>query len=232
MPSFFEKLPIDAELPDGGPIYWETNLNEWIVEPYNALSAIPFIAIALYWLIKVRGQYSRFWFVSIASLFLLVGGVGGTVFHAFRTYPIFLMMDYMPIFLLTYAASIYFLFQILPKQWMVFVVLPLFLAIQWMNYQLIENRAIAINISYVLLAAFVLIPTGVYLKRTIFRHGQYVVLALISFLLAISFRYLDHFGLTPIGTHFLWHLFGAITCHLMFYYMYWVTRLPAYVPPE
>ena len=55
MPSFFDKLPIDAELPDGGPIYWETNLNEWIVEPYNALSAIPFIAIALYWLIKVRG---------------------------------------------------------------------------------------------------------------------------------------------------------------------------------
>jgi len=211
------------ELADGGPIYTETDLTHWIVEPYNALSAVPFIFLALYWLIRLRGQYGEFRFLTFASFFLLVGGIGGTIYHAFRAYEAFLLMDYLPIILLCYAASVFFAAKLVKQKWLL---IPIYLgafALQGLNGQFLPPH-IAVNTSYIMMALFILLPIFLFLRSKQFKHGHYVLFALFSFSAAIFFRYIDQYALVTIGTHFLWHIFGAIACQFMFLFLYWSNR--------
>jgi hypothetical protein len=59
---------------DGGPIYFETNPEHYIAEPWNGASALIFIFIALYWGFKIRGKFRSHPFLAIAVPILLIGG--------------------------------------------------------------------------------------------------------------------------------------------------------------
>jgi hypothetical protein len=61
---------------------------------------------------------------------------------------------------------------------------------------------------------------AVVLVRTRFRHGAWVVAGLVSFVIAWFFRLLDwQLGVyLPMGSHWLWHTFGAITTALVIEY--------------
>src|SRR5262249_1785758 len=74
-------------LADGGPKSRETDLSRdrWIVEPWNAATASLFILISLFWAWKLRGRYRQFLFLSLCLLILGVGGIGGTLYHGFRS---------------------------------------------------------------------------------------------------------------------------------------------------
>jgi hemolysin III len=213
----------NLQLPDGGPIYTETDLSHVIVEPFNALSAIPFILIALYWLGRLRGSYRDYSFLFFASSLLLIGGVGGTIYHAFRLHSFFLMMDYLPIVLLCYAASVYFASKLVKRKWHLIPIYLSAFALQGLNSALF-SPAIAVNTGYITMALVILLPTILYLRSRKFKHGHYVLFALFSFITAIFFRFVDHYGWIESGTHFLWHVFGAIACQFMFLFLYWTNE--------
>ena len=206
-------------LPDGGPVYAETNLAHKVVEPWNALSAFLFVLIVVYWAFRLKGKYRQHKFLAFVIPLLAIGGIGGTIYHAFRYSEIFLLMDWVPILMICLSAGFYFLMKSLGS-WKpaVLVTLGVFL-LERLVFVVFAPR-IAVNASYILLAAFVLLPTWLMLHKKRYFQGKYVGFALLAFVAAIFFRIADRWEWLPMGTHFLWHTFGALACTMMLQYMY------------
>jgi hypothetical protein len=212
-------------LPDGGPIYAETDLSSFIVEPWNTVSAIFFIFIVIYWAYRLKNSKKRNSFLHYSTPILGIGGVGGTLYHAFRSSHYFLIMDYMPILLLCISAGLYFTFKAFPKKRYIALALFIFVAAQYLAFHYLP-AGLSTNVSYALLALSILIPTFSWMLKTQFRYYYYVLFALLSFAAALSCRVLDFHEnhVLPMGTHWLWHSFGALACHLMFLYQFSVNE--------
>lgn len=99
--------------PDGGSLYTETNLQHLFPEPLNALTSCFFLAIAVYWTFKLWNDHKSHPFLTYCLILLYIGGIGGTTYHAFRKWPPFIMMDWLPIMLLCVSAGVYFLAHLL-----------------------------------------------------------------------------------------------------------------------
>jgi hypothetical protein len=237
-PTFVDTLIVGEEYAvDGGPIYTETKVGlafGWqIIEPCNASSAFLFVLIVAYWAYVWFKNKTRFQdqpFLAIALPVLLVGGIGGTLFHGLRMYRAFLVMDWMPIMLLSLGASMYFFTKVLKRWWYAVGVIvgAFFLSSFLFRVLFLEwgavSRTAAISINYSMMATLILLPVFLWLRKTGYRHGYLILLALLSFIVAVSFRYTDSIQppLLSLGTHWLWHLFGATACFLMTQYI-WLT---------
>ena len=92
-------------LADGGPWYAETRLDRTIAEPWNAVTAAWFLLLVVVWLVRLRGRFRRFPFLTCCLPILAAGGIGGTLYHAFRISSAFFWMDVLPIYLLGLATS-------------------------------------------------------------------------------------------------------------------------------
>lgn len=230
--------------PDGGPIYAETNLDAFVAEPFNALSALLFLVIAAYWLVRLRGRYRQYAFLVGCLPLLVVGGIGGTVYHAFRAHRAWLVMDWLPIVLLSFAVTVYLWAQLLGKRWpLALLIPPIVFGLQRVNFGLVRDGTIpvqwAINASYSLLVVVGTVPAALVLRRTGFAHGRWFLGTLACFAAAILARGFDDrlAGVLPMGSHFLWHVFGAgaTQCLAMWLYLYRRDRLddrPEPVTPE
>src|SRR5947209_1228716 len=82
---------------DKGPIYVETNLNRFIREPFNAVTALAFVVLVIVWLVRLRGRYRQHPFLMACLPILLAGGIGGTLYHGLRRWPAMLVLDVAPI---------------------------------------------------------------------------------------------------------------------------------------
>jgi hemolysin III len=221
--TILQALPILArrleDLP--GPRYVETDLSRTIVEPFNALSAGLFLFLAGWWILRLWPRRRHFAFLLGTMPLLIIGGVGGTVYHAFRGHRAWLLMDWIPIALLTFAAGVYLWARLLRRWWYALVIPPLVFAIQSVNFRTLP-RGLAINASYSLLAAVVIVPAGLVLIRTRGRHGAWFLTGVAAFIAALSCRALDWrlARLLPMGSHWLWHVFGAVACHFCLEYLY------------
>ncbi|MEZ4750232.1 MAG: hypothetical protein R3B54_06295 [Bdellovibrionota bacterium] len=98
--------------PDGGPMYMETDLSRLVAEPFNGITAAFFLFLAIFWLYRLRGRYREQWLLTTCLLILAVGGIGGAMFHAFRSSRIFFLMDVMPIGVLVIVVSVQFWLRI------------------------------------------------------------------------------------------------------------------------
>ena len=205
-------------LRDGGPVYCETNLEHFIAEPLNGGSALLFIPIALYWLFYALKRRKTHGLLIAASLILLVGGIGGTFYHFFRLSPIFLQMDWMPIMILPLMASFYFFYRATGKWWWGLIAFFLSFAISGLLFTLIDP-SIAVSINYVTMAVYVLLPLFLLMRKYNYHGLRWVLIALFSFAIAITFRILDSALWMPFCSHFLWHLFGASASLSMFVYL-------------
>jgi hypothetical protein len=217
--------------PDGGPIYAETNLDHFIAEPFNALSALLFLGIAAYWLIRLRGRYRQYAFLVGCLPLLIVGGLGGTVYHAFRAHRVWLVMDWLPIVLLSFAVTVYLWAQLLAKRWPIALLIPpIVFGIQRVNFGLVRDGTIpvhwAINASYSMLVIVGAVPAALVLRRTRFAHGRWFLATIGCFAAAILARGFDHrlASLLPMGSHFLWHAFGAGATQCLATYLYLYRR--------
>ncbi|TAE57441.1 MAG: hypothetical protein EAZ89_03920 [Bacteroidetes bacterium] len=223
-------LQVPLRLPDGGPIYTETDTSRFIVEPWNGLSAAFFLLIVVYWLSQIRGQWRKHGFMTAALPVLAVGGVGGTIYHAFRLSRVFLLMDFLPIVILCLCASVYFFVWVTGKWWLALLMIASGLTLSGLMFQFAERgglpASVAITVNYAIMGAFILLPIGWLLLKTHFRHGRWVGYALGAFLLALLFRWADPQAWLPMGTHFLWHTFGAIACHCVLAYVFWLNEDP------
>lgn len=231
MPEQKDSLYYHVIAEDGGPIYVETNLDHFIAEPFNAVSAFLFILLVGYWFKKVHGNYNRHTFLAIALPILLIGGVGGTLYHAFRTSEVFLVMDWLPIFLLTIAATAYYLFRVLKKWRYMLMAVGGILLLELINFEIFEAYRIysahtATNVSYAVVAIATVASVYLLLSQTKFQHTRWIGFAVGAFLCALFFRIADPWALLPVGTHFLWHSFGALACHFLLQYTYLLNEVP------
>lgn len=239
---FLSKPP--GHLADGGPRYVETPADPFapdartIAEPWNTVTAFTFVVIVAYWSMKLRGRYRLYPFVTACLPVLLIGGVGGTMYHACRTQFVYFLADVLPISLLALAGAIYLIVRLSRGAgWlriaasMVGVVVA-YLFLNGVVFRGIFRNALAtrpnmaVNLSYASLAAVILLPLLIVLARTRFRHGKWILAAILTFGHAWFFRLID--GATvvdwPMGTHWLWHLFGAATTVFLFEYFYRIER--------
>jgi hypothetical protein len=222
-------------LPDWGPPYTETPANlyapeaPFIAEPWNTVTASIFIVVALAWAWRLRGRYRAYPFLTACLPILLAGGIGGTLFHGTRRSPIYFLLDVVPISLLGIAGSLFIAFRLWRhRAWWVFLpgVAVFYLAINALFLRIVAptGGTLRINLSYASLAIVILSPIAIVLWRTRFRYGGWVAAGAISFGIAWTFRLVDRDigGALPMGSHWLWHLFGAICTALMIQFFYLV----------
>jgi len=237
MPMLATLLAQATREPGAGPWYIETDMDQWIVEPFNAASAALFLLVAAYWLlVRLRGRYREYPFLTACLPLVLIGGVGGTVYHAFRGHRVWLFMDWMPIALLCFAVGIYLWSKLLRRWWYALIIVPVVFGIQMVSFPFFRARdqiQVAIAISYSLLGAVILVPAVAVLVETRWRFGRWPLAALLLFGAAVGSRQLDAYAVAtgrtwmtrwlPMGSHFLWHVFGAAAGHCVAEYLY---RLP------
>jgi hypothetical protein len=226
----------ENRLADSGPRYTETPADPYSpeasfpAEPWNTATASLFIVLAIYWIVRLRGRFDRFPFLAAALPILLVGGIGGTLYHAFRTRSLYFFLDLIPILVLGLAAALYLSGKLV--RWygwrsVAFTALGViagFLVVNSLVFRVaaFENRNIPVNVSYGTQAVLILVPLIGVLIRTQFRNVSFVAAGLVSFGIAWFCRLIDSTGLDvmPMGTHWLWHLFGVLCTAFLIEYFY------------
>src|SRR5262245_25398749 len=220
--------------PDHGPLYTETPVelksglpyHGAVAEPWNAATAFLFVLIVVYWLARLRGRLKGHPFLAITLPLLFVGGVGGTLYHGLRSWSGFFWMDVLPIYLLGLIVSIYWWIRLGPRIRHLLAMLVVLGIIQLLGLWQLPTQW-AINLSYAMLAMLILVPLGLVLIRTRARHGGWVGAAFVSFGIAWFCRIADTWQppLLPMGTHWLWHTFGAVTTFTLAEYVFLIERV-------
>ncbi|MFU8844811.1 MAG: hypothetical protein ACNA7V_13490 [Bacteroidales bacterium] len=215
-PDWFNK-----RLHDGGPVYAETNPEQFIVEPWNAVSSLLIVLPAIWWLFVIRHNFTGYKFMLYSIPLMIMGGTGSTLYHAFRSSSFFLYMDFVPTAFLTLSLGIYFWIKVLNKWWHVFFVIILSFLIRFLFFNNLPTHT-AINISYTITGIMIGLPLLLLLYRTGFYKWKYVVITIVLFLAGILFRELDSrkISFLPMGTHFLWHVFTGIGAWFILGYLY------------
>jgi len=206
---------------DSGPIYQETLAGRLPVEPFNTYSNIFFLIIIIYFSLKVYRDYKTHRFLAWTIPVLFMGFIGGTVYHATRSHDIWMYMDWLPIIMLCLAVSVYYATKLkipLKKRlFLIFVILFLVFGVSFIPLPQHVNT----SVGYIATATGLLLPIITYFYTTKVLHWQFILLAVLSFGLAISFRILDNFVyILPMGTHWLWHVFGALSVFFLINYIY------------
>jgi hypothetical protein len=139
---------------------------------------------------------------------------------------VYFWLDVIPIQLLALAGAVYLTVRMWRRSGWLYVVgaVAVYLGTSYTLFQLVplRNRHVAVNLNYAALAVMILLPMALALVKTRFRHGGWVAAALVSFVIAWFFRLVDlkMGAYLPMGSHWLWHTFGAVTTALLieFYY--------------
>jgi len=209
-----------VHLPDGGPWYVETNLDRVIAEPCNAASALLFVVVGVYWLVRLQGQYRRHLFLSACLPLLILGGLAGTLYHAFRSHRVFLLVDWLSIVALCSAGGGYLWYRATRRWWIILPVVVATVGLQRLLAWATGGHGIAIG--YLLAALLTVLPSAVVLVRMRFRHGWWMTTAVGLFLLALVFRSLDAWmqRWMPMGSHWLWHVLGTAAAWCLIVYLY------------
>ncbi len=223
-------------LTDGGPRYQETPYDPLtlapgrVAEPYNTVTAAFFIVIVMVWVVRLRDRYQQFAFLTCMLPILLAGGIGGTLYHAFRTRKLYFLLDVVPISLLGIAGSVYLTLCLgrgvgfLKVGLIALGIIGAYAATNAFVFRSINwpNPNLRVNLSYLSLAIVLVVPMIATLVRTQFRHVGWMLAGLACFAHAWFFRLVDNTGLVniPMGTHWLWHTYGAACTVFIFEYFY------------
>ena len=208
---------------DGGPVYFETNLDRFFVEPWNAVSSLAIALVGVYFWRKYRGKFNENKFlVYVFSPLIFLGGIGSTLFHAFRIHRFFLFFDVLPIALLTLSIAV-LLWIIAFRHWfwaVLATVSSFFLRFLIVDLFHMEGQA-AINMFYFFNGLLVGIPAIAILFKSGFLAWKYLFYSILLFCLGLLFRYLDDLPdqIFNMGTHFLWHIFTALGSLFIGFYL-------------
>jgi hypothetical protein len=208
---------------DRGPIYLETLMGRFPVEPWNTYSNLLFLALIVFWFFRVRRDVRDHRFIAYSLPVFVLGWAGGTVYHATRSHNVWLFLDFGPIALLAFAAAIFF-WRRQRAPWLVapLLVIGPVAAIGFAASTLDGFRA-GPWLGFSTLALSILMPVLVNLARTRWKDFALVAGALVGFAVAVTFRSIDlrvPIAFLPMGTHWLWHSFGAVAVHLLMLYIY------------
>ncbi len=186
-----------------------------IIEPWNAVSNLIFLFIVVRMTLCTRLSLHQHPLVVLALPFLFLGWIGGTLYHATRSHSAWLIMDFAPIILLTTAAAVE-LWRRLTGSWLFGFILFLVTSASGRLLAGLTGleRSVVISFGYASTALALLVPLILVVRRENW-HGLRLFLGVVtSFAVALACRLLDRPGLEPLipmGTHFLWHLFGGVS---------------------
>lgn len=217
-------LPEALKPYDSGPIYRETNMARKLVEPWNTFSNLGFLAIILFWSIRVYRKPKSHVFISFTLPILLVGFIGGTIYHATRSHEVWLLMDWLPILILSLTVAVYFYVRSKIRwYWILLAMFSPFLIMSAIHTFDLMPTVFRRLLGYPVMAATILIPIILHIRKSKGRNAVWIVMALVSFIIAIFFRSIDASSndlIPPMGTHWLWHVFGSLASHLLIVYIF------------
>ena len=215
----------DQTLQDGGPLYFETNPDHFIVEPWNAVSSLFIVIPAIIWAIRIKENYKNYAFMVYCIILMILGGSGSTIFHAFRASKFFLIMDVLPTAVLSLSIGIYFWLKLVKNWWYVILLFILFIVPRFLFFRNLPQHT-AINISYAFSGIFIGLPLVIILVKTSGYKIGLVITAIALFTLALIFRETDTYPISffPMGTHFLWHVFSGLGAYFLLDYLYWFRK--------
>ena len=160
---------------------------------------------------------------------LFLNGIGSTIYHAFRSSELALLLDWLPAFIMNLLLSWYMWNKVLRKPFLSVLMVLGFITAAFVIMVSIapEVNDLAANLGYLMIGLMLLIPSGIYLYRTRFYKWQYLLLTFVALGVALIFRSLDYPTpnpfpeLLPQGTHFLWHITSALAVFTLgFYFKY------------
>jgi hemolysin III len=202
---------------DFGPIYAETlpgiATGAFPVEPWNTWTNLVFVALFVHIVVRTRLNYRCYPLIVTSLPILAIGIIGGTIYHATRSHPVWLLMDVVPIVVLISAAALAFWHQVVdtwPRA--VFFFLLVALSGRIAGLVLVSEHTIRITLGYLSAALSIIFPLVVIVARSGWKNLGLLAGVILSFTTALTFRILDRPGtppLLPMGTHFLWHVFGG-----------------------
>jgi hypothetical protein len=215
------KAWFDQTLQDGGPMYFETNPDHFIVEPWNAVSSLFIVIPAIIWLIRIQKNYKKHAFIVYCIVLMIMGGTGSTIYHALRASKFFLVMDVLPTAVLSLSLGIYFWLKLIKNWWLVILLLIVSIVPRFLIFRNLPSHT-AINIYYVFTGVFIGLPLILILFKTSSSSFRLVALTIALFTLALIFRETDTYpiALLPMGTHFLWHVFSGFGAYFILDYLY------------
>jgi hypothetical protein len=196
---------------DSGPVYYETAVRSGIIEPWNSFSSLIYLLPALWFLIRLYPKYTHHSFlVYFATPLLIAGGIGSTLYHAFRSSDVLMWLDVAPIFVLTLSLGAYFYWLSSRNYTLAFLFLFSFVLIRFAGFRIFELQT-AINVSYFLTGIYIFVPAWLLLRKIQYRGFSQIILSVIMFGVALFMRWYDDFEyqLFSAGTHWLWHIFSA-----------------------
>lgn len=208
---------------DSGPIYKETIAGRFPVEPFNTFSNLIFLFIVIYFGLKVYREPKKHPFLVWVLPIIAISYVGGTIYHATRSAEIWLLLDWVPIMLLSLAGVVYFIIK-WTETWMQRILLAVaIIGAYFILRALPIAPKIQLSFGYLVTALAIGIPVFGYLYKTNWHNARYVFSAFAIFGLAVFFRILDKYADTEIfwmGTHWLWHSFGGLAVFFLIQYIY------------
>lgn len=206
---------------DHGPLYRETRIDRFPVEPWATASNLIFLLLALYWARRIRRHWRSHPIVVAAIPILLLGWIGGTIYHATRSHPAWLVLDWMSIALLLWMAGMVFWRRLTGYQGLAVALsgLPFFLSALVISRSLPLHWRITFN--YALMDLALTLPAVWHCARRYPGGWRWLAGASAAFAAALLFRQWDRTApdFLPMGTHFLWHLFGGVAAFCVFGYL-------------
>jgi hemolysin III len=184
------------------------------------------LLIALYWARSIGADWRQQKLMTGSILLLFIGFIGGSIYHACRCSNLWFYLDVFPIALLAVLGGLVFwkrLFDTERKRfiWGASAIIVVFIAL--LQLQPYISRQLAISISYLDMALLVLLPAFLLCSANRWKHLSLLLYTSLFFTIAVSFRVIDFYPsvkvVLPMGTHFLWHLFGSGCAFFMLKYV-------------
>ncbi len=214
----------EIKVGDQGPIYAETRNGGFPVEPVNTVSNLVFLVIVIYWCRRTRLDFRRHPVTVFSLPILLLGFIGGTIYHATRSNDIWRLLDVFPIVLLALLASAYMWRRYFGNS----LKTLLAIAIPSVAYRILaeifaEHHLVMIGLGYGFLAFIIIAPAIIVSKSMQWRGFGDLAAAALFFSFALAFRQMDESigaELLSCGTHFIWHLLGGVSVHFAFKFVF------------
>jgi hypothetical protein len=208
---------------DWGPIYKETLYGRWPVEPWNTVTTLLFLFYVLYWSYKIKDSWKKQPLIAICLPVIFIGFVGGFLYHSNRDNKLWLILDWGPIAASALLCCVFY-WRTIFFSWLTSLMatlLPLILIVT--GLKLVLPSYLFLSLGYPLLVTSVLFPLLLSLRQKKIQDLRYLFYALVCIVAAITLRFLDKtsaMDFLPMGSHFLWHIMGALTCHFFTLYNY------------
>lgn len=185
-----------------------------ISEPINTISSIIFF-VSSYFIFQLIGKNKiTSGNLRILPFLVVLVGLGSTIYHGYNS-PYTLLIDVFPIYIFIFY-SIYLLAEKLTKNTTLKFAMPLLLLIlqfiAFISFPAFIGDVPTIHLVNLL---FILVVFS-WAYKALKRNAFHILLVIASYGLGILFRGLD-LSVCPInnfGTHFLWHIFMALTAYL------------------